>query len=465
MLAVGKGEKGLTSSTAFNREYPGAAALQAFFEQHRIRQVECVFADVSGYPRGKLMPASSFAAGAELRIAQAIPMQAVTGDYSYDPIFPEADPDVRLLPDYATLRLIPWSSVPRAMAIHDCLELSGEPCEFAPRTILNKVLARYKEKGLTPVVAPEIEFYLTAPNGDPNQALLPPTARGGRTEVGQSAYSLNMLNELAPFWDEFRAALDALGVQSDTWIHESGQSQYEINLLHGDPLAVADQAFLFKFAAKEIALKHGINAVFMAKPIAGAPGNSMHLHQSVVDAAGQNIFSNADGSESRRFRQFIAGLQTYIPDLMLIYAPFVNSYRRFVKGSQAPINLHWGYDNRTAGLRIPISGASARRVENRIAGADANPYLAIAASLAAGLAGIEEGLTPTEPITGNGYDHSHDLARSFLTAHEQMVKSSSSRRLLGERFVTGFTSVKELEYDSYLHEISAWERRYLLPQV
>jgi glutamine synthetase len=465
LICVRQQEESLSNSEAFTKDYPGAEALKAFFEQHRIQQVECLFSDISGYPRGKLMPARSFAERAELRIAQAIPMQAVTGEYSYDPIFPDADPDIHLIPDYATLKPVPWSSVPRAMVIHDCVELNGDPCEFAPRTILANVLARYKQKGLTPVVAPEIEFYLTAPNVDPNLALTPPVARGGRAEVGQSAYSLNMLNELAPFWDEFRNALDVLGVQSDTWIHESGKSQYEINLMHGDALAAADQAFLFKYAAKEIALKHGINAVFMAKPIAGEPGNSMHLHQSVLDADGRNIFSETDGSESPHFRQFIAGLQAYIPDMMLIYAPFVNSYRRFVKGSQAPINLHWGYDNRTAGLRIPISGAAARRVENRIAGADANPYLAIAASLAAGLAGIEEGLAATEPIVGNGYDHAHDLARGFLIAYEQMTNSKSTRRLLGENFVTGFTAVKELEYQSYLHEIGAWERRYLLPQV
>ncbi|MDR3482185.1 MAG: glutamine synthetase family protein [Burkholderiaceae bacterium] len=455
----------MSNSKAFTKDYPGADALKAFFEQRRAQQVECLFADISGYPRGKLMPVHSFAAGAELRIAQAIPMQAVTGDYSYDPIFPDADPDIRLVPDYATLKPAPWASVPRAMAIHDCVELDGTPCKFGSRAILKNVLARYQEKGLTPVVAPEIEFYLTAQNVDPNLALTPPVARSGRAEQGHSAYSLHMLNELAPFWDEFRAALDVLGVQSDTWIHETGMSQYEINLMHGDALAVADQAFLFKYAAKEIALKHGINAVFMAKPISGQPGSSMHLHQSIVDEQGRNIFSNEDGSESARFRQFIGGLQAYLPDLMLIYAPFVNSYRRFVTGSQAPINMHWGYDNRTAGLRIPISGAAARRVENRIAGADANPYLAIAASLAAGLAGIEEGLTPTEPIVGNGYDHAHDLARGHLIALEQMVKSDSARRLLGTDFVTGFTAVKELEYQSYLHEISAWERRFLLPQV
>ena len=443
------------------------ADLTSFFKQHGISDVECLFPDVSGYPRGKLMPAANFAAGAELRIAQAIPMQCVTGDYSYHPIFPDADPDIRLVPDLTTLKVSPWSSVPRAFAIHDCVELNGQPCAFAARSLLQQVLARYKAQGLTPVVAPEIEFYLTAPSVDPALALQPPKTRNGRAETGQSAFSMNMLNELSGFWDDFRQALQALGVQADTWIHEVGTTQYEINLLHGDPVQVADQAFLFKYAAKEIAIRHGLNAVFMAKPVAGSPGSSMHLHQSVVDAAGRNVFSADDGAETAAFGHFIGGLQAYVPDLMLIFAPFVNSYRRFVKGSQAPINLEWGYDNRTSGLRVPVSGPSARRVENRIAGADANPYLAIAASLAAGLAGMDEKLSPSIPLEAgsNGYDRAHALSRSFLPALECMQNSATSRRLLGDDFVTAYTAVKELEYESYLNEISAWERRVLLPMV
>ena len=441
--------------------------LKAFFDQHGIRDVECIFPDISGYPRGKLMPAHSFAAGSELRIAQAIPMQCITGDYSYDPIFPDSDPDVRLVPDYSTLKVSPWSNVPRATVIHDCFELDGTVCEFSARSLLKTVLARYTAQGLTPVVAPEIEFYLTAPNVDPNQPFTAPVGRLGRMESGQSAFSMNMLNELAPFWNEFRDALAGLGVVADTWIHEVGQTQYEINLMHGDPIAVADQAFLFKYAAKEIAIKHGMNAVFMAKPISGAQGSSMHLHQSVVDSSGRNIFSNDDGTESAAFRHFIAGLQTYVPDVMLIFAPFVNSYRRYVTGSQAPVNLQWGYDNRTTGLRIPHSGAAARRVENRIAGADANPYLAIAASLAAGLAGMDEKLTATTPLTNteNSADHGHTLARSFLPAHAQMKASASARRLLGDAFVTGFCAAKTVEYDSYLYEVGVWERRFLGPQA
>lgn len=444
---------------------PPSEQIGAVFSAHGVRDIECIFPDISGYPRGKLMPASSFAAGAELRICQAIPMQAVTGEYSYNPVFPDSDPDVRLVPDYDTLSLAPWASVPRAVAVHDCVELDGQLCQFAPRSVLKHVLASYAALGLTPVVAPEIEFYLTAANTDPTQALQAPTVRGGSAEVGQSAFSLNMLNELAPFWDEFRQACQTLGIATDTWIHEVGATQYEINLLHGDAVAVADQAFLFKYAAREIALKHGLNAVFMAKPISGSSGSSMHLHISVVDAQGQNVFSQADGGESTRFKHFIAGLQTYGPDLMLMFAPNVNSYRRYVAGSQAPTNLQWGYDNRTTGLRIPASGPAARRVENRVAGADANPYLAMAASLAAGLKGLQEQLQPSAPLTGNGYDQAHGLPRSMDEALQKMQHSATARAMFGETFVTGYCAVKALELDSYQREISAWERRYLLPQV
>jgi glutamine synthetase len=435
------------------------------FQREGVRDVACIFPDVSGHPRGKLMPAPSFAAGAELRIAQAIPMQCVTGDYSYDPIFPDADPDVRLVPDLSTLRRVPWASVPRYLAIHDCLELNGEPCEFAARSVLKGVLARYTERGLTPVVAPEIEFYLTAASTDPAQPLQPPVGRGGRAEAGHSAFSLGQLDALAPFWDEFHAAVDMLGIRTDTWIHEVGLSQFEVNLLHGDALAVADQAFLFKHAAREVALKHGLNAVFMAKPLTGQPGSSMHLHQSVLNADGRNIFSQDDGAASPAFMHYIGGLQACTPDLMLVYAPFVNSYRRYVAGAQAPVNVQWGPDNRTTGLRVPLSGPDARRVENRIAGADANPHLAIAASLAAGLAGLDERLAPSEAVTDNASHLPRDLARTFLAAHEAMAGSARAAQLLGPRFVHAYLAVKALEHDSYLGEISAWERRHLLPQV
>jgi len=446
---------------------PADVDAAALFRRAGVRQVECLFPDLTGYPRGKLMPAAAFLGGQELRIAQAIPMQAVTGEYSYHPVFPDADPDVRLVPDPATVRLAPWApaDAPRALAIHDCAELDGRPCAFAARSLLKSVLARYAERGLTPVVAPEIEFYLCAPCTDPAEPLRAPVGRLGRREVGQSAFSLNMLNELAPFWAAFQQAIETLGIRADTWIHEVGCSQYEINLWHGDALAVADQAFLFKHAAREMAIAHGMNAVFLAKPMGDEAGSSMHLHVSLIDGEGRNVFSDEDGSEHPRFRQFIGGLQARLPDLMLLLAPHVNSYRRFVKGTQAPIHLEWGYDNRTAGLRVPASGPAARRIEQRVAGADANPYLAIAATLAAGLAGLDEGLTATEPISGDAYAQGHALPRSPREALQRLADSADARRLLGDDFVAGMLSVKELEFDAYDREISAWERRVLLPQV
>jgi glutamine synthetase len=430
-----------------------------------VRDVECIFPDIAGTPRGKLMPAASFAQGAELRIAQAIPMQGVTGEYSYDPIFPDSDPDVRLVPDYASVRPVPWSSVPRALAIHDCFELDGAPCQFAPRTILRQVLERYAARGWSPVVAPEIEFYLTAPNPDPSRPLVAPVTRNGVVECGQSAFGLDQLHEHGPFWDEFQRALETLGVRADTWIHEVGLTQYEINLVHGDALAVADQAFLFKVAAKEVARRHGMQAVFMAKPIEGQPGSSMHLHQSVVDAQGRNVFSDEAGAETAVFHQYLAGLQENLPDLMLLFAPYVNSYRRFVRNSQAPVNFHWGHDNRTAGLRIPRSGPVARRVENRVAGADANPYLVLAATLAAGLDGVERALAPTAPVVESAYDLAHGLPRTFVAAHHAFVEGASPRRLLGDRFVHAYAAVKELEFESWHAEIGAWERRFLAGPV
>jgi len=185
----------------------------------------------------------------------------------------------------------------------------------------------------------------------------------------------------------------------------------------------------------------------------------------VVDAQGHNIFSQPDGAPSPLLGHFIAGLQRYVPELMLMFAPNVNSYRRYVAGSQAPINLHWGHDNRTAGLRVPASSAAARRVENRVAGADANPYLAIAASLAAGLAGIEQGLEPTPALAGNGYDQSCGLPLQMTDAIQKMQHSALARQALGDDFVTGYTAVKALEFEHFSSEISAWERRYLLAQV
>jgi glutamine synthetase len=207
-------------------------------------------------------------------------------------------------------------------------------------------------------------------------------------------------------------------------------------------------------------------ATFMAKPHAKEPGSAMHLHQSVVDVKTRlNIFSAADGSPTSLFFSHIAGLQRYLPAAMSLFAPNVNSYRRTTPYNSAPINVHWGYDNRTAGLRVPMSAPSARRVENRCGGADANPYLAMAASLACGYLGMVEGLKPTEPISGSAYDLPFQLPRTLAEALRLMRECRPLVDLFGERFVAAFSAVKESEHEAFLQVISAWEREHLLLNV
>ena len=255
-------------------------------------------------------------------------------------------------------------------------------------------------------------------------------------------------------------------IEIDTLIHEDGPAQMEINLIHGAPLDLADQAFLFKRTAREAALRHKMYATFMAKPHAKEPGSAMHIHQSVVDVkTRKNIFSNPDGTPSALFFSHIGGLQKYLPAAMALFCANVNSYRRLTRYLSAPINVHWGYDNRTAGLRVPMSDAQARRVENRVGGADANPYIALAASLACGYLGMIEGVQPSDPIVGSAHDLPFGLPRSLDEALRELRGCEPLVKLLGEPFVEAFTIVKEAEYEVFLQVISSWEREHLLLNV
>ena len=208
------------------------------------------------------------------------------------------------------------------------------------------------------MVAPELEFFLVEPNTDPDYPLKPPIGRSGRPEIGRQAYSIDAVNEFDPLFDDIYDFCEAQDLDIDTLIHEAGAAQMEINFNHGDALDLADQAFLFKRTAREAALRHKMYATFMAKPLAGEPGSAMHIHQSVVDAkTGKNIFSDARRqADSRCSSRIIAGLQKYLPAAMSLFAPNVNSYRRITRYNSAPINVQWGFDNRTAGLRVPHVG-------------------------------------------------------------------------------------------------------------
>lgn len=441
-----------------------------WFEQRSITEVECLVPDLSGIPRGKILPAGKFLqaiAERGLRIPEAIFVQTISGDYpEEEEVTNAANGDVFLHPDPDTLRLVPWYGEPTAQVIADCVYADGNPVSISPREVLRRVLRLYEAKGWRATVAPELEFYLVKVNTDPDYPLEPPIGRSGRPETARQAYGIDAVNEFDPIFEDVYDYCEKQNIDIDTLSHEAGAAQMEINFNHGAALDLADQVLLFKRTVRQTALRHNVYATFMAKPMQNQPGSSMHVHQSLTDiTSGITLFATEKGEDTPLFHAYIAGLQKYLPAAMPLLAPNVNSYRRLLRHSDAPINVQWGRDNRTTGLRVPVSDPQARRVENRIAGADANPYLAIAASLAAGYLGAIEQLEPTEPVEGSAYDRAHTLPKHLSDALHRLTRSRPLRKVLGERFVKALTAVKEHEYDAYQRVISSWEREFLLLNV
>ncbi|MDV9034039.1 glutamine synthetase family protein [Pseudomonas sp. RAC1] len=413
------------------------------------------------------MTAEGFLEGRRLQMARGVLLQCIMGGYPPAKFYGSDDGDLALVADPKQTHVLPWSDRPRALAICDAVELDGTPSPLSTRGQLKAVIARYAALGLAPVVATELEFFVFAANPDPHQPFVPPLGLDGRRELGHSAFSVSSNNGLRPFFDEVYRCMAALGLPRDTFMHEMGVSQFEINLLHGDALLLADQTFLFKHLLKEVALRHGLTVVCMAKPLAHTPGSSMHIHQSLVEiATGRNVFSDEQGRATERFAHFIGGLQACMADFTALFAPNVNSYQRLCHPYASPNNACWSQDNRAAGLRIPASAPVARRVENRLPGADCNPYLALAASLAAGLHGLERRLQPAPAVQGEFTVPEHlSLPCTLHAGLERLRRSALARELFGEVFIEGYVATKLLELSDFLDEITPWERRVLAAQA
>jgi glutamine synthetase len=445
------------------------AEAKAWAYARGVTEIECLVPDLAGVARGKIMPASKFFDDSVMALPSSIFMQTISGEYPdesgdfrYDP----SDGDLELRPDFTTLCDVPWAPEPTAQVIHDAFYHDGRPVEIAPRQLLKRVIDLYRKRGWEPVVAPELEFYLVKRNTDPDYPLEPPIGRSGRAEAGRRSYSISAVNEFDAIFEDIYAFAEAQGLEVDTLIHEEGAAQMEINLRHGDPLALADQVFLLKRTIREAALGHDIYATFMAKPIAQEPGSAMHVHQSVLDiATGRNLFTDAEGRPSRDFFHFIGGQQRYLPAVTCMLAPYVNSYRRLVKGASAPVNVAWGYDNRTTGLRIPPSSAANRRVENRVPSSDANPYLALAASLACGYFGLTEAVAPSEPVSGSARSEEFDLPVGLLEAVGVFEETEELEEAFSRGFISTFAAVKRAEFATFMRVISPWEREFLLLNV
>ena len=438
-----------------------------------IEDVECITPDLAGVPRGKMMPSSKFLksgspGASRLALPSSVFLQTISGEFPEDSetfTYPAADGDLQLIPDLDTLCAVPWETDPTAQVICDMVDHDGVDVPFTPRSLLKRVIALYTDQGLTPVVAPEIEFYLVKTNPDPDMPLEPPVGRSGRSIAGNNSYSIAGVNEYDELIDDIYHFSEAQGLEIETLIHEEGVSQLEINLAHGNPLALADQVLLFKRTIREAALKHSMYATFMAKPMQGQPGSAMHIHHSVVDADGRNIFSGANKDAAAAFDHFAGGLQRHLPNALAIMAPYVNSYRRLAPHTTAPVNVRWGSDNRTTGLRVPRSGAADRRIENRIPSSDCNPYLALAASLACGWLGMRDAVAPWAQTSEAANEGEVDLPRTLLDAVYALQADEALTGALGADFVNTFAAVKRTEFETFMEVVSPWEREFLLLNV
>ncbi len=447
--------------------------LTKWLKDRRITEVECITPDQTGIARGKIMPTSKFLVEKGIRLPESVLLQTATGDYpddeAYYSILDPKDIDMLLRPDANAVYMVPWALEPTAVVIHDCFDVDGNLISLSPRAVLKRVLGLYAEKGWKPIVAPEVEFYLTQRCTDPDLPLEPPVGRSGRKESGRQSFSIDAANEYDPIIEDIYDWCEAQELDIDTLIHEEGTAQMEFNFRHGDALELADQVFIFKRTVREAALKHNIGATFMAKPITGEPGSSMHIHQSLVDAnTGRNLFSEEDGTASPLFLNYIGGLQKYIPLLMPMFAPNVNSYRRYLPGADgnAPVNIEWGEENRTVGLRVPSSAPEARRVENRLPGADTNAYLSLAANLAAGYLGMVNAIEPRPEVSGRrGAEADPELPFNLEYALAVMSEAEDIREIFGDKFIDGFIATRWAEYEGFKRVISSWEREYLLATV
>jgi len=441
--------------------------IKQWLKNNNISDVECLVPDMTGTPRGKFIPAHEYS-DEILKLPEGMLLQTVDGGYcaEHEQLVCPDDKDMVLDPVPESIRHTPWSKRAKAQIIHDCKTIDGEDHPLACRNVLRSIIKQYKTLGLKIIIAPEVEFFLIKQNNDPNMELEPPTGQSGLSESVRQPLGMDAIYEFEPFIDTLYEFSKIQKLDVGSLVHENGRAQLEINFHHGDPLTLADQVFIFKRTVKQAAYKHGMIATFMAKPLANEAGSSMHIHQSVYDIkSNKNIFATDEGVKTDAFMHYLGGLQKYTPKLLSFYAPNVNSYRRFCNFMNAPINLRWGYDNRTIAFRVPISTVSATRIENRFAGIDANPYLSISATLASGLAGMKNKLQPTAAFKGDASGEKITITRSLEKSLDNLNDLGDFAGIIDQKFIDAYRCVKFHELENFNNIITPWERDKLLLSV
>lgn len=433
--------------------------VRAFLDKHpEIQFFEIVFTNMAGVPRGKRLRRHEIeAVYAQGRfLPGSILVNDITGQdvEATGLVWEDGDADRVARPIAGRITPAPWLGADVAQVPLTMYELDGKPHDLDPRHVLKRVIDRYTADGLVPVVACELEYYLVDARRTPNGKIqLPPSPLTGDRATQHQVYGLREVEEASGFLRDLWAAADAMGIPLEGAISEYAPGQLELTLKHhADALRAADDAVLYKRAAKGVALRHGCEATFMAKPFADLAGSGMHLHVSVNDKAGKNIFASEKPEGEPVLAHAIGGMKALLADSMAIYAPNANSYRRFRANSYAPVAPTWGVNNRTVSFRVPAGAPNTRHIEHRVAGADAHPALALAALLAAVHHGITNRTDPGPAIVGDGYSQAEGgekIPTNWFAATDRFAESAILKDYLGERFVRMYSIVKRVEQDRF----------------
>jgi glutamine synthetase len=455
-------------STSSAPKIGDAAELAAFLEAHPdVGAVQIMITDPSGVLRGKSVRREElvriYASGRQ--VAGSILGLDITGEDvdATGLVWDTGDADMCARPIAGTLKRSPWLAAPTGQVLLTMFDAQGAPAAADPRHALVRALDRFAPLGLRPVVACELEFYLLEDTGG---GRLEP-AGGGRPGERRKidAYSLTRLDDLAPLFDEVYRGAIAQGLPTETLMSEYSPGQFEITLQHrDDALRAVDEAVMFKRLLRGVAARHGLVACFMAKPFTGRAGSGLHVHVSCNDASGRNLFASDAPEGTPALRHAIGGMKATMAESMAVFAPNANSYRRFVSQSYAPVAPIWGINNRSVSLRVPAGPATSRHVEHRIAGADANLYLAVATVLAAAEKGIRERLDPGPPVEGNGYSQAtvRTLPQTWHEALQRASRSEFLREALGPAFLDIFLAIKRQECARFSAEVSELDLAWYL---
>jgi len=449
-----------------------SSVADAFLRAHPdIRHLDVLLADLGATPRGKRLHIDDLAtvyAGGFLLPGSMFALDTLGNTVESTGLgFDEGDADRQCLPLDNSLVPVPWSTEGVAQIQVSMFEHDRTPFFGDPRHVLGDVLKRFASRGLKPVVAIELEFYVVdinrLENGNVQPAALPGS---GRRPRGKQINSMSVLGEMSAILTEIVRAAELQHVPATTVLAECGPGQYEVNLRHEtDAQQACDSAVRLKRLVRGIFLRHGMQATFMAKPYADASGNGGHIHVSLLNEQGHNVFASSAPEGNDMLRQAIGGLATTMADCMLVFAPTANSYRRLQPMNYVPLDATWGVNNRGVALRIPVSDATNRRIEHRVSGADVNPYLLTAAVLAGIHYGLEKRSDPGPPLMGNPYatGAAPTLPTYWPAAAQAFARSDFIRDYFGERFQRLYHTVRQselqafdahvtpLEYDWYLN--------------